>query len=528
MIKYYRVNYSHGRYVIYFTLFIQVILRFAQNILILRKMKNGNLRMENNQRKSGILLHITSLPNERTLGTFSCECEKFIDWLSQGGFKVWQVLPITDCGYSYSPYSAVSSFAINPYLIDLSEYLSLSELDTFGFNKSDDRVVQQERIDSALDLIYNKLGKDTDLTEFEKQNKSWLEDYALYKVIKESCDDVSWADFPLGLKKRNKADIDTFIFGHKDEIRKIKFIQYIAHSQWNRVKSYANKNGIQIFGDVPFYVEMDSADVWSNPTNWKLNSDGKGEVAGVPPDYFNKDGQLWGNPIYNFSAMAKNKYKYFTERFKRQSELFDIVRIDHFIAFSRYWAIPSTSTTATKGKWVKGSGEAILKELTSKLKINIIAEDLGIVTEDVKKLREQFNIPGLKVMQFAFDGDGDNMYQPHNYEKNCVAYIGTHDNNTFMGMLNSSDWDKINRFKRYLRIPLEWGNDAVIDNTIQTLYRSSANTIILTMQDVLKLGSEARMNIPGKPEGNWTWQLTSIPDTSTAWCFKELADLYAR
>lgn len=279
---------------------------------------------------------------------------------------------------------------------------------------------------------------------------------------------------------------------------------------------------------MPFYVEMDSADVWASPKNWKLGQSGKGEVAGVPPDYFNAEGQLWGNPIYDYETMSKNKFSFIINRFKRQAELFDIVRIDHFIAFNKYWAIPQGSTTAKKGKWVKGYGNAILKELTTKVKVDIIAEDLGVVTKDVIELREKFGIPGLKVMQFAFDGDGDNVYQPHNYEKNCVAYIGTHDNDTLMGLLNSSDWDKINRFKRYLRIPLEWGNDAVVDNSIITLYRSSANMVVLTIQDILKLGSDARMNIPGVPTGCWLWQLAELPSYELCGWYRDLANLYGR
>jgi 4-alpha-glucanotransferase len=302
----------------------------------------------------------------------------------------------------------------------------------------------------------------------------------------------------------------------------------VANSQWQRVRDYAHSKGIKIFGDVPFYVELDSVDVWANPKNWKLAVGGKGEVAGVPPDYFNADGQLWGNPIYNFSAMAKNKYKYFVDRFKRQGELFDIVRIDHFIAFCRYWSIPYGSKSATKGKWIKGAGDEILPEIIKKAKISIVAEDLGIVTDEVTKLREKFNIPGLKVLQFAFDGEGDNVYQPHNYEKDCVAYIGTHDNDTFMGLLNNSDWDKINRFKRYLRIPLEWGNDAVVDNAIITLYRSSARLIVLTMQDILKLDNSARMNIPGEPKGNWLWQLDSIPNHDNCYFYRDLSKMYGR
>lgn len=484
--------------------------------------------MEQLKRTSGVLTHITSLPNKYTLGSFSCEAYKYIDWLHAGGFGVWQILPITDCGYGLSPYSARSSFAINPSLIDLTEFLSEEELGNIQFDKQNDIAEEEKKIMSALDLIYDKYRGKIHIADFEKQNKSWLEDYALYKVIKKLHNNCSWLDFPEGLRNRKVITINEFKAKHAIEIDKEKFIQYIADTQWKKIRNYASSKGVKILGDLPFYVELDSADVWSNPKNWKLGEDSKGEVAGVPPDYFNAEGQLWGNPIYNYEMMSKNKFAFFVNRFRRQSELFDIVRIDHFIAFSRYWSIPKGSISAVKGKWIKGYGDSILKEILSKVKVGIVAEDLGIVTKEVIELREKYNIPGLKVMQFAFDSDGDNMYQPHNYEKNCVAYIGTHDNDTFLGMLNNTDWDKINRFKRYLRIPLEWGNDAVVDNSIISLYRSSANVIILTMQDILKLGREARMNVPGVIEGNWLWQMDNIPNNEITGWYRELARLYGR
>lgn len=486
-------------------------------------------KMEKLRRSSGVLIHITSLPNRYTLGTFSCEGYHLVDWLCEAGFKVWQVLPITDCGYGMSPYSARSTYAINPSLIDISEYLDEGTINSLGFNKYGDLKEEENKISTALQIIYDRHRGSVDISQFEKDNKLWLEDYALYKVIKKTYGEVSWIDFPLPLKNREKSALSRFKQEHNLEIDKVKFEQYLADTQWKKLKGYANEKGIEILGDVPFYVEMDSADVWAHPENWKLDNSSKGQVAGVPPDYFNVNGQRWGNPIYNYESMAKDGYKFFVNRFKRQGELFDIIRVDHFIAFARYWSIPKTSETATKGKWVKGYGNEILKEILEKVNTKIIAEDLGIVTKEVYDLRQKFDIPGLKVMQFAFDGDGDNMYQPHNYEKNCVAYIGTHDNDTFMGLLNHSDWDKINRFKRYLRIPLEWGNDAVVDNAIITLYRSSADVIVLTMQDILKLDSDARMNIPGVVGGkNWLWQLGGIPDRSLCGFYRDLAKMYGR
>lgn len=485
--------------------------------------------MEKLRRSSGVLIHITSLPNRFTLGTFSRESYALVDWLSQGGFKVWQILPITDCGYGMSPYSARSTFAINPSLIDISQYLDENALYSIGFNKWGDLKEEERKIDCALQMIYEKCREQADISEFEKNNKSWLEDYALYKVIKKEYNEVSWVDFPSPLKTREKSALAKFKEEHLKEIDKEKFVQYLADTQWKNLKKYANEKGIEILGDMPFYVELDSADVWANQSGWKLDNSSKGQVAGVPPDYFNSEGQRWGNPIYDYENMKKENYKFFVNRFKRQGELFDIVRVDHFIAFARYWAIPANSATATVGKWIKGHGNEILKEILGKVNVKIIAEDLGVVTKEVTDLKNKFDLPGLKVMQFAFDGDGDNMYQPHNYEKNCVAYIGTHDNDTFMGLLNHSDWDKINRFKRYLRIPLEWGNDAVVDNAIITLYRSSADMVVFTMQDILKLDSNARMNVPGVVGGrNWLWQLDGIPDSGLCSFYRDLAQMYGR
>lgn len=483
--------------------------------------------MEKLKRASGVLMHITSMPNEFTLGTFSDDCFKFVDWLKEGGFSIWQVLPITDTGIKVSPYSATSTFAISPYLVDLSKFLTTDEMRSFGFDKNNNIHLEQEKILLALDLVYDKHRKDYDISEFENTHKSWLEDYALYRSIQKVHDGKIWCEWPEGLKTRQKSAIDKFKVEHAREIDIVKFTQFIAYEQWNKIKKYANDNGIKIFGDIPFYIELNSSDVWSNVKSWKIDKDGRGDVAGVPPDYFNKDGQWWGNPIYNYEEMEKNGFKFFINRFKHQSQLFDIIRIDHFLAFTRYWSIPY-GKLAKQGKWQKGVGEKALDAITSKVKIPIVVEDLGTLNEEVHRLRHKYDMPGLKVLQFAFDSEGDNEYQPHNWEKDCVAYIGTHDNDTFMGLLEKMDWEILNRFKRYVRIPLEWGNDAVIDNSIISMYRSSANTIILTMQDILKLGSSARMNIPGTPEDNWLWQLDSLPSTDLCAWYKELANLYAR
>lgn len=484
--------------------------------------------MEKLKRNSGILMHITSLPNSYGLGTFSSECEKFIDWLDAGGFRTWQVLPFSDSGYGLSPYSAESSFAINPYLIDLTEFLAEEELINLGMSKTNELGQQKQCYDLAFTKIYESEGKKYNRTKWEKDNAYWLDDYALFKAIKVEEGNKPWTKWKDGLKNRIKTELELFRLTHTKLIDKFKFIQYIASLQWGRVKAYANSKKIDIFGDIPMYVELDSADVWANPKNWQLEQGKPKMVSGVPPDYFNADGQLWGQPLYNYTSMSKKGYDFWVKRFRRLETLFDIIRIDHFVAFSKYWAIPANAKTAKEGKWVKGSGKQILKTILSKFKVKIVAEDLGNISDDVRELRDYYKIPGTKVMQFAFDREGDDDHQPHNYEKNCVAYLGTHDNNTFMGLLSEGDWDKINRFKRYLNIPLEWGNDAVLDNSILALYRSSANLIILTTQDILKFGSECRMNIPGVPEGNWQWQLENSLDFSLAEKYKYLSTLYAR
>ncbi|HBO48414.1 MAG TPA: 4-alpha-glucanotransferase [Clostridiales bacterium] len=484
--------------------------------------------MEKITRKSGILMHITSLPNDYGWGCFSVSATNFIDFLKAGGFGVWQVLPFSECLYENSPYSAVSSFAINPYFLDLTEFLSSDEIFKLGIQKNLSLFDYKLKFDNALEVICEKYRNEYDLKEFEKTSKYWLDSYALFKVLKKYNDFKPWFEWPDNFKNKNKTALEEFRLKHKQEISDIKLIQFLLDRQWKKIKTYANLNGIEIFGDIPFYVELDSADVWDNPKNWMLENGKPKLKAGVPPDYFNSEGQLWGYPIYNFSGMSKSGYDFWLKRIKRQSEIFDILRIDHFVAFSKFWAVNANSKTAKSGKWMQGPGEALLKLITNKCKIKLVAEDLGIVTSDVMELKENFGIPGVKVLQFAFDGVGDNMYQPHNYEKNCVAYLGTHDNNTMMGMLNEGDWDKINRFKKYLTMPLQEGNDSVIENSILALYKSSANLIILTTQDMLHLGAESRMNVPGQMYGNWTWQLSGELDKNMCGKYYDLAYTYGR
>jgi 4-alpha-glucanotransferase len=467
------------------------------------------------------------LPNKNGLGTFSSECYKFIDFLHEGGFGCWQVLPFADCGYGLSPYSAISSFAINPYFIDLTEFLSDEEIGRFGLSKENELYDQQVRFEKALDLVYKKHKHKFNITDWEKENSYWLQNYVDYRVLSKIYS-TDWTKFAKGLDIQKPSSMIEFRKVYAKDLDREKFIQYIAEFQWKKIRKYANSKGVEIFGDIPMYVEFNSADVWNNPSDWQIENGKAKAVAGVPGDYFNKDGQLWGYPLYDYENMSKNKYDFWTKRFKRLSKLFDIVRIDHFVAFSRYWSIPSKSTSALDGVWVKGAGEKVLPNLVSIPNLKIVAEDLGIITEDVINLRMKHGIAGLKILQFAFDSDEDNIYKPHNYEKNCVAYIGTHDNETFMGYLNSIDWCKLNRFKRYFGLPLEVQNDVVIDSAIENLYRSSAKLVILTMQDILKLDNKARMNVPGVVTGNWLWQLENLDFGGVSGRYKYLSEIYAR
>ena len=485
--------------------------------------------MEKLRRSSGVLLHITSLPNKYGLGTFSSACYDFINFLARGGFTTWQVLPFAECGYGLSPYSAISSFAINKYLIDLTEFLSEEEMNSFGFDKSNnssnEKLYEEEcKFDKALDLVYSKFSSKFDRAKFNKDNSYWIDDYAIFRVCQKLYG-LEWINWPYVIKSKSKTEIAKIQTKYSLDIDKEKFFQYIADYQWKKIMKYAKENNIKIFGDIPMYVELNSADVWSNQKDWQIVDGVCKCVAGVPGDYFNPEGQLWGYPLYDYTNMTKNKFTFWKNRMKRVSELFDIIRIDHFIAFNKYYSIPF-GKSANEGKWVIGAREKVLNVVTKASKDTLVAEDLGVITDDVIKLKNKYNMPGLKVLQFAFDENNSN-HQPHNYDKNCVAYLGTHDNDTFMGFLNSCDWDRLNRFKNYVGIPLEWGNDGLMDKSIECLYRSSANLIILTMQDILKLGSECRMNIPGKPEGNWQWQLENI-DMSLTERYRYLSEIFGR
>ncbi|CAM3095869.1 4-alpha-glucanotransferase [Streptobacillus ratti] len=465
-------------------------------------------------RKAGILLHPTSLSGKEGIGTLGFEAYRFIDFLKKSKQKLWQIFPLGPTGYGDSPYQCFSAFAGNPYLIDLETlvqegYLDYSVLDTnFGDNK--------ENIDYGM-IYTNKLPilrsafekfniENEDFIKFNIENDYWLGNYSLFAGLKTYFNGESWSNWPNELKNRENNAIEEYKVKLADEINYQKFLQYIFFKQWKSVKSYANQNGIEIIGDIPIFVSMDSADAWSNPEIFLFDKDRNPvKVAGVPPDYFSATGQLWGNPLFDWNKLKETGYKWWIDRVKANLSLYDIIRIDHFRGFESYWAVNYGETTAINGKWEKGPGIDLFNAIKKSLgEINIIAEDLGILTDEVVELKESAGFPGMKILQFAFDKDPENEYLPHNYEKNTVVYTGTHDNDT-----TNSWYFKLNDMQKgEVRDYLNVSDDSyIVYSMIRLALRSVAETAIIPMQDYLNLGEFARINTPGLASGNWQWRL---------------------
>lgn len=468
-------------------------------------------------RESGILLHITSLPSPYGVGTLGKEAYEFVDFLKKSGQKYWQVLPIGATSYGDSPYQSFSAFAGNPYFIDLdilvNEGLLLKE-------ECQEYLVSSNKVDygylyNTRFSLYKKaylrfnLLPQTEFNEFKQEKSFWLDNYALFMAIKKEMNDVSWLSWPNELKKRDKKAIEEFSLKHLEEINYWKFIQFIFFKQWEKLKEYANNLNIKIIGDMPIYVALDSCDVWSDPKNWLLDEElNPKEVAGVPPDYFSKTGQLWGNPIYNYELMKENGYSWWIKRIEESFKLFDVVRIDHFRGFEAYYSIPSTEKTAINGKWVKGPGIELFNAIKEKLgKKDIIAEDLGLLTEDVYELLEKCGYPGMKVLQFGFNPNEDSEHLPHNYRNHMVCYTGTHDNMTLKEWLETISKEEYNFVCEYLGISLNTKIDDIIDKLIRILFLSVAERIIVPFSDYLHLGKDARFNTPSVLGENWSFRI---------------------
>lgn len=469
-------------------------------------------------RASGILMPIFSLPSEYGIGTFGKEAYEFVDFLEKSGQTYWQILPLGITGFGDSPYQSVSSYAGNPYFIDLNEliekgFLERKEVDSFNWGEDTKRVNYEFMYINrykVLKIAYERFknAMPSDYEKFQKDNSFWLEDYALYAAIKDYHNGESFNCWECGLKNRERSSIKKSKSELGDSIAFHKMLQYFFSRQWFKLKEYANKKGIYIIGDIPIYVAYDSADVWSEPKQFLLDKDLKPTaVAGCPPDAFSEDGQLWGNPLYNWDYMKRDGYGWWLRRISYCAKLYDIVRIDHFRAFSAYYSIPYGEETAVNGKWIKGPGAKFFDIAEKRLgKLNIIAEDLGTIDDDVRELLRYTGFPGMKILQFAFDPESESSYLPHNIIKNCVVYTGTHDNDTLIGFMEESATEQVKFMREYLRIsPDESFNWAVIKSAMAT----PADTVILQMQDFLGLDNSARINTPATSGENWQWRIES-------------------
>ena len=489
-------------------------------------------------RTSGVLMPISSLPSPYGIGTMGKQAKKFVDFLDKAGQKYWQILPICPTSYGDSPYQSFSSFAGNPYFIDL-EYLCKDKLLTKKECGSFDWGGSEKYIDYGIMYIsrYKLLKKayarfvkniPDDYEQFCKTEAEWLDEYALFMALKDANDGVAWFEWDEDLKKRKPEAIEAAKKEYADDIDFYKMLQYLFFKQWRQLKAYANSKNIEIIGDVPIYVAGDSADVWANPKQFYLDEDlNPIEVAGCPPDAFSADGQLWGNPLFRWDVMKKDGYAWWTKRISAMADLYDVIRIDQFRGFDSYYAIPAEDDTAKNGEWKEGPGMDLFKVLEKKLgKLPIIVEDLGFLTPSVIKLLKDSGFPGMKVVQFAFDSREDSDYLPHNYPKNCVVYTGTHDNDTVMGWMKTAPKSAVKFAKEYLNLTKEEGYNW---GMMRAAWSSVADMAIVPMQDILGLGSEARINTPSTIGENWKWRATADQiDNSIAKKLRKCMKMYAR
>ncbi len=471
-------------------------------------------------RSSGILLHPTSLPGKYGIGDLGETAYRFVDWLDAHGQSIWQVLPLGPTSYGDSPYQTLSAFAGNPNLISLDKCRDdgwLTESDLADVPDFPDSHVDYGWIipyhDDMLTRTYEgyqQHGTDKQrraYTSFCEENADWLDDFALFNALKKHHGGKPWTEWDnIDLIRYDDDAVAAARETHADAIIEQKFRQWVFYRQWYQLKYYANQKNIRLFGDIPIFVAHDSSDVWSNQELFYLEADGQPTViAGVPPDYFSPTGQRWGNPLYQWDVLKDNGYQWWMRRFKAILSLVDYIRIDHFRGFEAFWEIPADEPTAINGEWKPGPGQQFFQAVKDELgELPIIAEDLGVITREVEELRDTYNLPGMNVLQFAWS-DSTNPFLPHNHSPNSVVYSGTHDNNTTIGWwLNEASDDA----KNFMQTYLEREVNEINWRLIQIAMMSPAHTAIFPMQDVLNLGSEARMNTPGKEQGNWTWRFT--------------------
>ena len=464
-------------------------------------------------RSSGILMHITSLPGGCGVGTMGAEAFAFVDFLKKAGQSKWQLLPLTPTGYGDSPYQSCSTFAGNPYLIDLSKLveeglLKQEEIDSVTWCAREDKVdfgIQYNNKNRVLRLAYNRFPGCEDFDRFCLENGSWLPDFALFMALKDSTG-KSWYDWEDALKFRDPDAIWQARAELKDDIRFYSFVQFLFDRQWNALRAYARDAGISIIGDVPIYVPYDSVEVWASPELFQLDASLRPtDVAGCPPDSFTADGQLWGNPLYRWDEMKKDGYAWWVRRLAAAGKWYDTIRLDHFRGFESYWAVPYGAPNARGGRWIKGPGMDFIDALKAALpELSLIAEDLGYLTQEVLDLRDNSGYPGMKVLGFAFDSREPSDYLPHTYTRNSVCYTGTHDNMTTRQWFDTADAEAAAYAREYMCL-----NDTEGDvwGTIRTAMATVSDMTIVPMQDYLGLGARARMNFPGTlSDANWTWR----------------------
>ena len=468
------------------------------------------------KRASGVLLPVFSLPSKYGIGCFSKEAYKFIDQLKEAGQSYWQILPLGPTGYGDSPYQSFSTYAGTPYFIDLTTLikeglLTKKECKAYDFGDQETKIDYEKIYYSRFKVLkkaFQRFKPDKEYQEFVKENEEWLEDYSLYMAIKDSKDGASWNVWEDSLKNREPEALVKAKEELKDAIDFYKFQQYEFDRQWKKLHAYANKQGIQIVGDIPIYVAFDSADAWAAPEMFQFDEENNPvAVAGCPPDAFSATGQLWGNPLYNWEYHKKTGYEWWIRRIGYCFKLYDVVRIDHFRGFDEYYAIPYGDETAVNGKWMPGPGMDLFQAVEAKLgRPNIIAEDLGFLTDSVLKMLADSGFPGMKVLQFAFDPSAESAYLPHTYPKNCVVYTGTHDNDTTRGWYHSESKATRDFAKEYMNVQ-RMDEDNLAWDFIRVAMGSVADLCITPMQDFLNLDGEARINMPSTLGGNWAWRM---------------------
>ncbi|HEY1292530.1 MAG TPA: 4-alpha-glucanotransferase [Chloroflexota bacterium] len=490
------------------------------------------------RRCSGVLLHPTSLPSRSGIGDLGPAAHAFVEYLAAARQSLWQVLPLGPTGYGDSPYSSPSAFAGNPLLIALdtlveqglleeAELGALAGLPEAHIDFGQLAPLKRKAIEAAFSRGREQLA--SEIQAFRAQHAEWLDDFSLFAALKDELEST-WTDWEPGLRAREPASLAAARQRLRERVDFHTFCQYLFFDQWAALRRHASELGIDVVGDIPVFVAHDSADVWAHQHLFKLDELGLPRVvAGVPPDYFSATGQLWGNPLYDWEAMAREKYGWWIARFRHLLEEVDVVRIDHFRGFEAAWEVPFGETTAVKGQWVRGPGEAVFKAISEALgggSPPVVAEDLGLITDEVRALLRATGFPGMKVLQFAFGGEADNPYLPHNYvDPNCLVYTGTHDNDTTSGWFSGLSESERAHVQRYV------GTDGshISQDLMRLALASIARVAIFPLQDVLGLGSEARINTPGAPEGNWTWRVQSSQLTpERAACLADLTTLYGR